>query len=134
MGGYPHSSRLGRIEARFTASAARVEAARVKVKTLATELHAVEDRWAGATMENCAPAEFAELSARRELLLRSHQRARREADALAAGHSGVDQEYRQASRSLLEARDRLARATYRGDTKTIAECSAQIAGLIEVNA
>jgi chemotaxis regulatin CheY-phosphate phosphatase CheZ len=134
MGGYPAGSRIAELEKRAAEAAARVEAARARHGGLSSELRAVEDAWANANAENCDAAKFAELSARRELLLRSQNRARQDLAAMEAAAQPAQQAYAQASRSLIDARDRLARAEYRGDTATMRACSAQLAGLLEVDA
>ena len=109
-------TRLQHAERNFHESAARVAWAESAWRALASELATVDSQYRAATWETTSPAEFAQLSARRELLARSVPGVRAELDRLTAVHRAIKQTYEQTRRTYERAEAELTRAERFGDT------------------
>jgi len=124
-------SRLEHAERNYHESAGRLEHTRRRVHALAAELAATRAQCDGATFGTVAPAAFAELLAKRELLVRAVDAAREEERRQEAAHAPVKQTFEQTRRNYLSALDRLQRAERQGDRAAIATAQSVLAALAE---
>lgn len=107
-------SPLGRLQAELAAAGERLEAARRAAGEIGSDLQTTEAAWAGATIATMAPADFAELDARRTLLLRANSAVKHRLGQAETAHKAAELPHRQKMRALLDARDRLERAERNG--------------------
>ncbi len=108
------ASPLGRLQAELRAAAERLEEARRAAGTIGRDLAETEGAWAAASIETTAPATFAEIDARRTLLLRANVAAKHRLGQAETYYKAVETPHRQKMRALLDARDRLQRAERNG--------------------
>ena len=120
----PHSP-LGQAQERFLATAAALELAKRAAGNIGRDLQATEAAWASARIENTTPAAFAEIDARRVLLLRASAEIKHRLGAAETAHKAAELPFRQKMRALLDARDRLERAEKHGN-KTAAEAASAV--------
>jgi len=120
------ASPLGRLQAELRAAAERLEEARRAAGTIGRDLAETETAWAGATIETTAPATFAELDARRVLLLRANSQVKHRLYGEEARYKSIETSHRQRMRALLDARDRLQKAERNGGKAAAEAARAQI--------
>lgn len=117
------------LEQRAAELAAAAAGARDRLSALQNELRAVNARWQGATLDTVTALEFAELTARRELLDRAMGPVRTE-------YNRADEAFRAARTALAvktgqrrRALDQLARAEAHGNTHEADAARRVLAGL-----
>jgi hypothetical protein len=120
---------IGKLQTRAAETAAAAEAARGRHGELQRELHAVNARWQAATLATITAADFAELTARRELLDRAEGAARAELGRLEAEYHAARTELAVKVGQRNREAARLTRAERNGDRPGIAAAGRALAGL-----